>query len=226
VKERVFGLRAAYGFWRAQSLGDDVALYVGTDRETPLATLHFQRQQKEKNLNPEGPYYCLADFVAPKNSGREDCVGAFAVTSGHEVDAFAKKFREAGDDYSAIIVQALGDRMAEALAEFLHKKARDILGFGRSENLTLDDILAEKYRGIRPAQGYPSCPDHEEKRTLWKLLDVEKNVGSTLTENLAMNPPGSVCGLYFAHPESRYFDVNPIGEDQIADYRRRKGLEN
>jgi len=226
VKERVFGLRAAYGFWRAQSLGDDVALYVGTDRETPLATLHFQRQQKEKNLNPEGPYYCLADFVAPKNSGREDCVGAFAVTSGHEVDAFAKKFREAGDDYSAIIVQALGDRMAEALAEFLHKKARDILGFGRSENLTLDDILAEKYRGIRPAQGYPSCPDHEEKRTLWKLLDVEKNVGITLTENLAMNPPGSVCGLYFAHPESRYFDVNPIGEDQIADYRRRKGLEN
>jgi 5-methyltetrahydrofolate--homocysteine methyltransferase len=225
VKERIFGLKAAYGFWRAESLGDDVALYEAS-REKPLAVLHFQRQQKEKNLSPEGPYYSLADFVAPKGSGREDCVGAFAVTSGHEVEAFAKKFREAGDDYSAIIVQALGDRMAEALAEFLHKKARDILGYGRSENLSMDDILAEKYRGIRPAQGYPSCPDHEEKRTLWRLLDVENNVGITLTENLAMNPPGSVCGLYFAHPESRYFDVNPLGEDQIADYRRRKGLES
>jgi 5-methyltetrahydrofolate--homocysteine methyltransferase len=226
VKEKIFGLRAAYGFWQAASVGDDVELFDGAGREKPLAVLHFQRQQKEKNLNPEGPYYSLADFVAPKGSGREDCLGAFAVTSGFEVEAFAKTFREAGDDYSAIIVQALGDRMAEALAEYLHKKARDILGYGRSENLSMDDILAEKYRGIRPAQGYPSCPDHEEKRMLWKLLDVENNVGICLTENLAMNPPGSVCGLYFAHPESRYFDVNPQGEDQIVDYRKRKGLES
>ena len=221
VSERRFGLRAALGFWRAASVGDDVELYDGAENK-PLAVLHFQRQQKVKTLNPEGPYYSLADFVAPKSSGREDCIGAFAVTSGHEVEAFAKSFRDAGDDYSAILVQALGDRMAEALAEYLHKKAREILGFGKNESLSIEEILAEKYRGIRPAQGYPACPDHSEKHTLWKLLDVGTNVGIALTENLAMNPPGSVCGLYFAHPESRYFDVNPVGKDQIEDYLVRK----
>jgi 5-methyltetrahydrofolate--homocysteine methyltransferase len=222
VGERRFGLKAVIGFWPANAVGDDVELFTDETRSTQLDVLHFQRQQKRKAVNPEGPYYSLSDFIAPKASHRSDYIGGFAVTAGYEVETFARTFRDAGDDYSAIIVQALGDRFAEAMAEYVHKLVREQLGYGRSENLTTGDLIAEKYRGIRPAQGYPSCPDHTEKLTLWRLLDVDKNIGVSLTENLAINPPSSVCGLYFSHPDSQYFDVNPIGGDQKNDYMARK----
>jgi 5-methyltetrahydrofolate--homocysteine methyltransferase len=221
IKERRFGLKAVTGFWPANALGDDVELYTSESRDERLAKFSFMRQQKRKVINAEGPYYCMADFIAPKTSGRNDYLGGFAVTSGYEVEAFAKIFRDKGDDYSAIIVQALGDRMAEALAEYVHKLVRGQLGYGKSENLTTEDLIAEKYRGIRPAIGYPSIPDHSGKKLLWNLLNVEKCIDISLTENLAMNPPGSVCGFYFAHPKSQYFDVNPIGEDQKGDYSAR-----
>jgi 5-methyltetrahydrofolate--homocysteine methyltransferase len=149
-------------------------------------------------------------------------VGAFAVTSGYEVNEFAKSFRDKGDDYSAIVVQALGDRFAEAMAEYMHKQVRIQLGYGREENLSHEDLIAEKYRGIRPAIGYPSIPDHGDKLTLWGLMGVRENVGISLTESLAMNPPGSVSGLYLSHPASQYFDVGPIGEDQSKDVKKRE----
>ncbi|MBN1403130.1 MAG: methionine synthase [Opitutales bacterium] len=221
IAERRFGLKAAVGYWPANAVGESVELYTGEDRAERLEWLHFKRQQKRKIQNPEGPYYCLSDYVAPKGK-RADYLGGFAVTSGYEVEAFAKTFRDKGDDYSAIIVQALGDRMAEALAEYIHKEVRVQCGYGKNENLSVEDMIAEKYRGIRPAIGYPSIPDHEQKLTLWKLLDVEKRIGITLTENLAMNPPSSVCGLYFAHPDSNYFDVGPICENQESDYKSRE----
>ena len=225
INERRFGLKAVLGFWPANAVGDDVELYTDETRRTHLEWLRFQRQQKRKAVSPEGPYYCLADFVAPKSSARADYVGGFAVTSGYEVEAFAKTFREKGDDYSAIIVQALGDRFAEALAEYVHKLAREQMGFGRSENLTVDELIAEKYRGVRPAYGYPCCPDHEGKFALWNLLNIKNNIDISLTENLAMNPPSSVSGLYFCHQNAQYFDINPIGEDQVTDYRIRKGAK-
>jgi 5-methyltetrahydrofolate--homocysteine methyltransferase len=221
IRERRFGLKAVVGFWPANAVGDDVELYADESRKERLATLHFQRQQKRKIINPEGPYYSLSDFVAPKSSGRADYVGAFAVTAGYEVEAFAKTFRDKGDDYSAIIVQALGDRMAEALAEYMHKQVRVQCGYGKDEELSIAEIIAEKYRGIRPAHGYPSCPDHKEKLTVWSLLDVDNTVGISLTESLAMNPPSSVSGLYFAHPESRYFEVGPVDQEQKSDYTAR-----
>jgi len=221
VRENRFGLRATIGFWPANRVGDSVQLYTGEDRASVLHTLHFLRQQKRKADDERQVYYSLADFVAPKGGG-EDYLGAFAVTAGHEVEAFASGFRERGDDYSAIIIQALGDRMAEALAEYAHKIARDLWGFGLEEQFTVQALIDEKYRGIRPADGSPACPDHSEKWTLWSLLDVEANTGVSLTENLAMNPPSSVCGLYFSHPGSRYFDVGPLGDDQKGDYRKRK----
>jgi 5-methyltetrahydrofolate--homocysteine methyltransferase len=222
VREHRFGLRAVTCFWPANSTGDDVALYADESRSARVGVLHFMRQQKRKVADSEGTYFSLVDFIAPKESGRSDYIGGFAVTSGFEVEAFAKTYREKGDDYSAIIVQALGDRMAEALAEYVHKLSRENLGFGRTENLTVNELIDEKYRGIRPAHGYPSYPDHEEKRTLWRLLNIENNIGIRLTENLAMNPQSSVCGLYFGNFDSRYFDVGLIGEDQKRDYMSRK----
>jgi 5-methyltetrahydrofolate--homocysteine methyltransferase len=222
VANRRFGLKAVVGFWRANSEGDDVVLYSDEARTREAARFVFKRQQKLKQLDPEGPYFCLADFVAPRESGLTDYVGAFAVTSGYEVNEFAKSFRDKGDDYSAIVVQALGDRFAEAMAEYMHKQVRIQLGYGREENLSHEDLIAEKYRGIRPAIGYPSIPDHGDKLTLWGLMGVRENVGISLTESLAMNPPGSVSGLYLSHPASQYFDVGPIGEDQSKDVKKRE----
>ena len=215
-------LRAAYGFWPANRVGDDVEVYSDEDRSEQIATFHFLRQQMEKNN--DSPHFCLADFVAPKESGRIDYVGAFAVTAGYEIEAYARSFKDRNDDYTAIIIQALADRFAEGLAEYLHKKARENWGYGKNENLPVDDLIAEKYRGIRPAAGYPACPDHTEKAGLWELLQVEERTGITLTENFAMNPPSSVSGLYFAHPESRYFRVGKINRDQVEDYAARKGM--
>ena len=175
---------------------------------------------------------CLSDYVVPKGCSRLDFCGGFVVTAGHEVEAYATTFREQGDDYSAIVIQALGDRLAEAAAEYLHKIMRDQCGIGREEGFAADTaideeqakyLIREKYRGIRPAAGYPSCPDHSEKQTLWKLLDVAENTGIELTETCAMLPAAAVSGLYFGHPDSRYFALGRIDRDQVEDYARRKG---
>jgi 5-methyltetrahydrofolate--homocysteine methyltransferase len=167
--------------------------------------------------------YCLADFVAPKSSGRPDYFGAFAVTGGLGADELARQFEKEHDDYQAIMSKALADRLAEAFAEYLHREARLAWGFGREERLTNEELIRERYRGIRPAPGYPASPDHVEKRTLFELLEVEPRAGITLTENFAMHPGASICGVYFSHPESRYFAVGKIEPDQVEDYARRKG---
>jgi len=205
-----------FGFWQANSIGDDLELWT-EKRSQKLATLYFLRQQMQK---PDGQFnHCLADFVAPKG---DDFVGVFAVTI-HGADELAAKFRAEHDDYSAIIAKALADRLAEAFAEFLHKQARIAWGFGQTENLSNVDLIHEKYRGIRPAPGYPACPDHAEKRTLFDLLDAESTTGIKLTESYAMHPAASVCGFYFSHPEAKYFGIGRIGRDQVADYAARRG---
>jgi 5-methyltetrahydrofolate--homocysteine methyltransferase len=166
----------------------------------------------------------LADYVAPRQTGVRDYLGAFAVTAGHGVDELVAEFERDHDDYNAIMCKALADRLAEALAEMLHKRAREEWGYGRDERLSNDDLIAEKYRGIRPASGYPTSPDHTEKRDLWRLLDAEKAAGITLTESCAMHPGASVSGLYFSHPQARYFAVDMITRDQVESYVQRKGM--
>jgi 5-methyltetrahydrofolate--homocysteine methyltransferase len=177
------------------------------------------RQQIEKGDGT--PNYCLADFVAPKQKS-EDYIGGFAVTSGHGLKEIVEKFKAQHDDYNAIMAEAIADRLAEAFAEYLHKRVRDEWGFGRAENLSREDFIEEKYRSIRPAAGYPASPDHTEKEILWDLLDVEQHTGIKLTESFAMWPGSSVSGLYFAHPESKYFAVGKLGQDQVADLAQRK----
>ncbi|MEY2408170.1 MAG: 5-methyltetrahydrofolate--homocysteine methyltransferase [Verrucomicrobiota bacterium] len=220
--------RGVYGFFPANRVGDDVEIYTDATRTRVLRTFHFLRQQIEKSDGT--PNWCLADFIAP--SARDsagavnlpDHLGAFAVTSGHGLDELVKEFKANHDDYNAIMAEALADRLAEAFAEFLHKRAREDWGYGRLEKLTTDQLIDEAYRGIRPAAGYPACPDHTEKGTLWQVLDVEKNAGIRLTESFAMWPGSSVSGLYFAHPDSRYFAVGKLGRDQVIEYHVRKGL--
>ena len=212
--------RGVYGFFPANAAGDDVEVYTDGARG-PLGTkLHFLRQQIEKGDGT--PNWCLADFIAPK--GAPDFIGGFAVTSGHGLKELIEKFRADHDDYNAIMAEALADRLAEAFAEFLHRRARRDWGFGKAENLTNEDLIAEKYRGIRPAAGYPACPDHTEKAILWDLLEAEKHTSIQLTGSYALWPGSSVCGLYFAHPQSKYFAVGKLGKDQIENYARRKGL--
>ncbi len=219
IEEKWLMPRAVYGLFPANRVGDDVEIYTDESRSKILTTLHFLRQQIEKGDGT--PNYCLADFIAPK--GAPDYIGAFAVTAGEEVKALADAFKKNLDDYNAIMIEAIADRLAEAYAEFMHKRTRDEWGFGKTENLKPEDLIEEKYRGIRPAPGYPACPDHTEKGTLWSLLDVEKNTGIQLTESFAMWPGSSVSGLYFAHPESKFFAVGKLGKDQVADLAQRKG---
>jgi 5-methyltetrahydrofolate--homocysteine methyltransferase len=226
ISDNSLTARGICGFWPANSAGDDVDLYLDDKRAEKLATFYFLRQQMVKPAGQAN--HCLADFVAPKssqpstlNSQRSDYLGGFAV-SIHGADELAKKFSSAYDDYNAILTKALADRLAEAFAEYLHQQARIEWGFGRDENLTHDDLLREKYRGIRPAAGYPACPDHAEKRTLFDLLNAEKNIGIKLTESFAMHPGASVCGLYFSHPDAKYFGVGQIGRDQVIDYASRR----
>ncbi len=238
VSNRRVRVRGVLGFWPANSIGDDVELYTGDHRTEVLRTLHFLRQQKEKTRERD-PYYCLADFIAPKESGRTDYLGAFAVTAGNEIEEYAKTFKDKEDDYTAILIQALADRFAEGAAEYCHKLARDQWGYGKEEpflfgerlsakpgevNRKLEWLIKEKYRGIRPAAGYPSCPEHTEKQGIWDLLDAEGNAGMSLTSSYAMFPPSSVSGLYFSHPEARYFPLGRVGRDQIEDYATRKGM--
>jgi len=220
ISEKLLTPRCVYGIFPANSIGDDVELYTNADRTQVLTTLHFLRQQIIKDDG--SPNLCLADYIAPK--GLPDFIGGFAVTSGHGLKELVEKFKADHDDYNAIMAEALADRLAEAFAEFLHKQVRTAWGFGENENLSTEDLIEEKYRGIRPAAGYPACPDHTEKGTLWKLLDVEKNAGIKLTESFAMWPGSSVSGLYFAHPESKYFGVGKLDRDQLLDYHMRKGM--
>ena len=220
VSQRLLTARGIYGFFPASRVGDDVRLLK--EDGSPLATFHFLRQQVEKSDG--GAYSCLADFVAPEAGSARDYLGAFAVTSGHGLDPLAQAFKRDHDDYNAIMAEALADRLAEAFAEYLHYRARVAWGFGRGEQFDLEQLLEENYRGIRPAAGYPACPDHTEKQTLWSLLDAERNTGIRLTESYAMWPASSVSGLYFAHPQSKYFAVGKLGRDQIDDYVKRKGI--
>jgi len=216
--------RGVYAFWSANAVGDDVHVYADDVRTEKIATFYFLRQQMQKP--PEQFNHCLADYVAPADGGQrpppQDYLGGFAV-SIHGADELAEEFKRQHDDYSAIMTKALADRLAEAFAEYLHKEARIAWGFGRDEQLSNADLIREKYRGIRPAAGYPACPDHAEKRTLFDLLDAENNTGITLTESFAMHPGASVSGLYFSHPYSKYFGVGQIGRDQAVDYATRRG---
>ncbi|HTR40451.1 MAG TPA: methionine synthase [Pseudomonadales bacterium] len=220
VSEKLLELRGIYGLFPANRVGDDVELYTDASRSKTLMTFHFLRQQIAKEDGT--PNWCLADFVAPK--GTPDYLGAFAVTSGVGLETLVKKFKAEHDDYNAIMIEALADRLAEGFAEWLHRRVRREWGYGKNENLSPEDLIEEKYRGIRPAAGYPACPDHTEKKILWQLLDVEKNAGIKLTENFAMWPGSSVSGLYFAHPDSKYFAVSKLDRDQVNDYHVRKGM--
>jgi len=221
VREKRFTAKAVYGFWPANAVGDDIEVFADEQRSRVLTTFHSLRQQLEQ---PAGQFdRALADYLAPKDSGRIDYVGGFAVTAGHGVEEFAAGFRARHDDYSAIMAQALGDRLAEAMAEMFHRRARELCGFGRTEDLSYRDLIRERYRGIRPAPGYPACPDHTEKQILFALLGAEAATGIALTESCAMLPASSVSGWYFNHPDSKYFGVGKIGRDQIEDYARRKG---
>ena len=193
-------------------------------RKTERARLLNLRQQSEHR--PGVPNHCLGDFVAPVDSGLPDWVGGFAVTTGDGIEAHVQRFKDAHDDYSAIMLEALADRLAEAFAEHLHKRVRtEYWGYQPEEGLSNEDLIAEKYQGIRPAPGYPACPEHTEKDTLWDLLDVEAAIGIQLTESRAMWPGASVSGWYYAHPDSRYFVVGRIGKDQVEDYAKRKGWD-
>ena len=218
-KEKIFKPKICYGIFNAYSDNDDIVVLDESKRET-LSHLQFLRQQKKKDQ--DSYYRCLSDYIAPKDTGIGDYLGLFAVTTGKEVEIFAKQFENDKDDYSSILVKALGDRFAEALAEYAHKIIRDHFIFGQTENLTKADLIKEKYRGIRPAPGYPACPDHLEKHKIWELLQVKKNTGIELTESLAMDPPCSVSGYVFANPNAKYFSVGEIGDDQVEDYSQRR----
>jgi 5-methyltetrahydrofolate--homocysteine methyltransferase len=222
IQKKLLTARGVYGFFAANAIGDDVELCADAQREKLLERFHFLRQQS----NREGAEPCrsLADFIAPKETGLTDTIGAFAVTSGIGLKQLVEDFKAKHDDYNAIMAEAIADRLAEAFAECLHKRARQEWGYGKCEKLSHDDLIHEKYRGIRPAPGYPACPDHTEKGILWRLLEVEKNTGIQLTESFAMWPGSSVSGFYFAHPESRYFQLGKIDRDQVTDYAARKGM--
>ncbi|HPI41364.1 MAG TPA: vitamin B12 dependent-methionine synthase activation domain-containing protein, partial [Pseudobdellovibrionaceae bacterium] len=227
VSEKLFHPKSIVGIFPAHAQDEVVTLKVGEDKangeeqtqsevevktdvttkaDTITETFHFERQQRKAVVN-NNIHYSLADFIAPASSGREDYMGLFVVSTGGEVEKLALKYEQQHDDYSAILVKALGDRFAEALAEWTHKKIRDSFGFGETENLSKEELIKEKYRGIRPAPGYPACPNHSQKLKIWKLLNAEERTGVRLTENFAMTPSASVCGYYFQHPQSKYFAI-------------------
>jgi 5-methyltetrahydrofolate--homocysteine methyltransferase len=222
VDEKWFDANGVVTLLPAASDGDDIEIYADEQRDEPLMVWHCLRQQAEKPSDRRN--LCLADFVAPKGSGVPDWIGAFAVTAGLGCDEHVRRFEAANDDYSAIMVKALADRLAEALAERLHEHVRtDVWAYASDEALLNDALIAERYRGIRPAPGYPACPDHTEKGPLFELLDAG-DIGMQLTESYAMLPAAAVSGFYLSHPEARYFAVGRIGDDQAADYARRKAL--
>ena len=232
-------LRAVLGIWPANSVGDDVEVYADESRSEVVKTFHFLRDQKQGKDKEVKECPSLADFIAPKSSGVADYIGGFCVTAGQEIEDYAAEFKKNGDDYAAIIIQVLADRFAEATAEYCHKLVRDRWEYGKREPFAFGDSLkANKgtvhehndfmikcgYQGIRPAPGYPACPDHTEKGTLWELLDVEKLIGVSLTTSYAMDPPSSVSGYYFGHPDCKYTSIREIDKDQVEEYADRKGM--
>jgi 5-methyltetrahydrofolate--homocysteine methyltransferase len=220
VSEKWLTAKAVFGLWPANSVGDDVEL----THEGRTERLHFLRQQVDKPA--DRPDFCLADFIAPKDSGRQDWIGGFAVTAGIGIDAHVARFEADHDDYNAILLKALADRLAEALAERLHQRVRtEFWGYVADEALDNEALIAEKYVGIRPAPGYPACPEHSEKGGLFRLLDAGANAGMSLTESFAMLPTAAVSGYYFSHPQSQYFVVGRVSKEQVADYARRKGVD-
>ncbi len=225
VGEKWLTARGVVGFWPANAVGDDIELYTDDSRGTVLERLHMLRQQMARDPGRDRAHLCLSDYVAPKSSGLADWVGGFAVTAGHGLEERAKAFEAAHDDYSAILLKALGDRLAEAFAERLHERVRtELWGYAAGESLSNEQLIAEAYRGIRPAPGYPACPDHTEKSTLFRLLGATEQAGITLTESFAMVPTAAVSGWYFAHPDAKYFGVAKVERDQVADYAQRKGM--
>jgi 5-methyltetrahydrofolate--homocysteine methyltransferase len=214
--------RGVYGFWPAERDGDDIVLFEDDTRAHERLRFNMLRQQSV--IADDKPNRSLADFIAPRDSGRRDYLGTFAVTAGLGAEELAHWYEAQNDDYQSILVKALADRLAEAFAEYLHQQARRDWGYGVLESWSNDDLIEEKYRGIRPAFGYPACPDHTEKRKLFALLDAD-GIGMRLTESCAMLPPASVSGIYFSHPEARYFMVGRLGRDQVEDYARRKGID-
>jgi 5-methyltetrahydrofolate--homocysteine methyltransferase len=222
VREGALEAKAVYGFFPANAVGDDIALYVDESRSAERGRVHTLRQQWERK--GQDVFHALSDFVAPVESGRKDYLGAFACTAGHGCDELCRGYDAEHDDYSSIMAKAMADRLAEACAEWLHARVRREWGYGRDERLSADDLIEERYRGIRPAPGYPACPDHTEKRSIFAWLGAEKGAGMTLTESCAMLPAASVSGLYFAHPESRYFAVDRITREQVEAYAARKGM--
>ncbi|WP_301950547.1 vitamin B12 dependent-methionine synthase activation domain-containing protein, partial [Xanthomonas fragariae] len=242
VEEKWLTAKAVVGLWPANSVGDDVELLTepaesgSGSRESQRSaqaldhsrfsiphSLHFLRQQVDKPI--DRPNFCLADFIAPKSCGKQDWIGAFAVTAGIGIDPHVARFEAAHDDYNSILLKALADRLAEALAERLHQRVRtDFWGYVDDESLDNEALISERYRGIRPAPGYPACPEHSEKRTLFDLLDAERHTTMTLTESFAMLPTAAVSGYYFSHPKSQYFVVGRLGKEQVADYAKRKGI--
>jgi 5-methyltetrahydrofolate--homocysteine methyltransferase len=224
VRERLLRARGVFGFFAANSVGDDIELYADEDRTQPVGVVHTLRQQMVKP--PGRPNLAMADLVAPRQSGVPDYIGTFAVTAGFGLEALVERFTAEHDDYSAILSKALADRLAEAFAELLHLRVRrEFWGYARAEALDNEGLIKERYQGIRPAPGYPACPDHTEKRLLFDLLGAEKHAGITLTESFAMLPAASVSGYYFWRPESHYFGVGKIERDQVEDYARRKGMD-
>ncbi len=217
--------KAVVGFWPANAVGDDIKLYANADRSEEISVVHTLRQQMMRGNNAR-PNFALADFVCPADAGAPDYVGGFVVTAGAEIDGIANRFERDNDDYNSILAKALTDRLAEAFAERMHQRVRtELWGYAPDEALSNEELISEDYRGIRPAPGYPACPDHTEKRTLFDLLDAEAATGVELTESFAMWPPSSVSGFYFAHPEARYFGVGKIERDQVEDYAARKGMD-
>jgi 5-methyltetrahydrofolate--homocysteine methyltransferase len=221
VNEKLIHAHAVYGFVPANADGDDVVVYSDESRTEERLRFHFLRQQWERE--GQDTFRSLADYLAPVSSGQADYLGAFAVTAGEGAEELSARFKALHDDYNDILVKALADRLAEAFAELLHERARRDWGFGRGERLSREDLIEEKYQGIRPAAGYPACPDHTEKAALWDLLDVEKATGMRLTESFAMMPAASVSGLYFWHLQATYFAVDLITRDQVEAYAARKG---
>lgn len=222
ISEKLTVANGVYGLFPANSVGDSVELYTDDTRTKLLEQFHFLREQRHKSSG--NPHRCLSDFVAPKHTELPDHIGAFAVTSGIDLHKLVERFKADNDDYNAIMAEALADRLVEAFAECLHKRVRAEWGYGQQEQLSTDDLIRENYRGIRPAAGYPACPEHTEKETLWRLLEVEKNTRMKLTESYAMWPASSVSGLYFGHPKSKYFSVGMIARDQVVDYAKRKNM--
>jgi 5-methyltetrahydrofolate--homocysteine methyltransferase len=220
-RQKLLKANAVFGLFKANTVGDDVNIF-SADNAGKTETFNFLRQQNKKASSAN---YCLADFIAPEDSGHSDYMGAFAVTAGIGIEQSIEHFRSSHDDYSEIMIKALADRLAEAFAELLHQKVRkEYWGYDEAEHLSNEELISEKYKGIRPAPGYPACPDHLEKEKLFKLLDVEKNTGIKLTESMAMYPAASVSGYYFSHPDSRYFGLGKVNYDQIVDYANRKNI--